>query len=265
MAHDGNGVFSPISNSWNPATAGTAIDEGDWADTLADIVAGLTKAICKDGQSTCSALIPFAAGIRTSNTGLTAYDTNASHTLAFVPGSDLTANRTLSFVTGDANRTITLAGDLAAAAASDLNTGTDAAKFVTADAFAGSNAGKRTVQIAVTDPNGDVLTTGDGKAYFIIPPELNGMNLVDADAAVTTVSSSGLPTVQIHNLTDTVDMLSTRITVDANEKTSYTAATAPVIDTAADDVATGDIIRVDVDVAGTSTKGLIIILSFQLP
>jgi hypothetical protein len=33
-------------------------------------------------------------------------------------------------------------------------------------------------------------------------------------------------------------MLSTRITIDASEFTSYTAATAPVIDTTKDDVAT---------------------------
>ena len=78
-------------------------------------------------------------------------------------------------------------------------------------------------------------------------------------------SSSGTPTWQIHNLTDTVDMLSTAITIDANELTSYTAATAPVINAANDDVATGDIIRVDCDVAGTGTAGEDIILTFQLP
>ena len=65
-------------------------------------------------------------------------------------------------------------------------------------------------------------------------------------------------------MTDTVDMLSTRITVDANEKTSYTAAAAPVINASNDDVATGDILRVDVDVAGTGAKGLMILLTFQL-
>jgi hypothetical protein len=91
------------------------------------------------------------------------------------------------------------------------------------------------------------------------------MNLVDADAAVYTVSSSGTPTIQIHNLTDTSDMLSTRITIDANEYTSYDAATPPVINASEDDVVTKDILRIDVDVAGTGTKGLDVILSFQTP
>lgn len=123
---------------------------------------------------------------------------------------------------------------------------------------------KRPFYVKVFDA-ATAVATGDGKAYITIPPELNGMNLVDADAAVYTVSSSGTPTVQIYNLTDTSDMLSTVITIDESEYSSYTAATPPVIDTGEDDVVTGDIIRIDVDVAGTDTKGLDVILSFQTP
>lgn len=69
----------------------------------------------------------------------------------------------------------------------------------------------------------------------------------------------------IHNLTDTVDMLSTALTIDANEKDSKDATTAAVIDTDHDDVATGDELRFDVDVAGTGTKGLEVRLAFRLP
>lgn len=106
------------------------------------------------------------------------------------------------------------------------------------------------------------LTTGDGQFIFAIPVDLNGRNLTTVAAYVTTVSSSGLPTVQIRNVTQTADMLTTKITIDASELTSYTAATAAVIDTANDDVATGDLIAVDVDVAGTGAKGLGVILGF---
>lgn len=109
------------------------------------------------------------------------------------------------------------------------------------------------------------LTTGDGKMYFTIPVELNGMNLVSVGAHVYTASSSGLPLIQIHNLTDTADMLSTRITIDANEKDSKDATAAAVIDTTHDDVATGDEIRIDVDGAGTGTEGLEIRMGFRKP
>ena len=131
-------------------------------------------------------------------------------------------------------------------------------------AVIGSDLGKRVIQVKVIDDT-TTLTTGDGKVIFLIPQELNGYNLVGANAFVTTVSSSGTPTVQIRNVTDAVDMLSTRITIDANEYTSYTAAAAAVVNATYDDVATGDRLAVDVDVAGTGAKGLGIVLTFQLP
>ncbi|MBU1101141.1 MAG: hypothetical protein KKA84_12130 [Bacteroidetes bacterium] len=123
---------------------------------------------------------------------------------------------------------------------------------------------KKAVIIKVFDDATDVAT-GDGKYIFMVPLELNGMNLVDCEAFVTTVSSSGLPTVQVRNITDTQDMLSTRITIDASENSSLSAVTAPVINASYDDVSTGDFIAIDVDVAGTGAKGLGVILSFQLP
>lgn len=157
-----------------------------------------------------------------------------------------------------------VSGRVELATIAETNTGTDTGRSVTPDGLAGSIFGEKLVYIKVL-ANDTALTTGDGKAYFTIPDALNGMNLVDADAAVYTASSSGTPTIQIHNLTDTADMLSTLITIDANEYSSYTAATPPVINGAADDVATGDRIRIDVDVAGTGTAGLDVILTFQLP
>lgn len=147
----------------------------------------------------------------------------------------------------------------------EVSGGTNTNTAVTPDALAGSIFGTQVISIQVTDPNGDALTTGDGKAYFRVPSTLNGMDLVAVAAHVTTASTSGLPEVQIHNVTDAVDILSTTLTIDANEKDSSTALTAAVINTANDDVATGDELRIDVDTAGTGTKGLIVELQFRLP
>jgi hypothetical protein len=119
----------------------------------------------------------------------------------------------------------------------------------------------KTVEVKVVD-DATVLTTGEGKLIFCVPAAFNGRNLATAHAFVTTVSSSGLPSVGIRNVTDSVEMLSTNITIDASEFTSYTAAAAAVIDTAHDDVATGDLIAVDIDTAGTGAKGLGVILGF---
>jgi hypothetical protein len=45
-----------------------------------------------------------------NNTGLKIKDTNASHGLSIVPGSDLSVDRTLTVTTGDADRTLTISG-----------------------------------------------------------------------------------------------------------------------------------------------------------
>lgn len=109
------------------------------------------------------------------------------------------------------------------------------------------------------------LTTGDGKMYVTIPVELDGSNLVTVGAHVYTASTSGNPTFQIHNKTDAVDILSTVITIDVNELDSKDAATPAVINTNNNDMATEDEIRIDVDIAGTGTKGLEIRMGFRLP
>jgi len=114
---------------------------------------------------------------------------------------------------------------------------------------------KKTIEIKVMDDN-TTLTTGDGKYIWVVPSQFNNRVIIGVFATVTTTSSSGTPTVQIHNITDAVDVLSTALTIDANEYSSDTAATAAVINTSNDDLSTGDRIRIDVDVAGTGAKGL---------
>lgn len=150
------------------------------------------------------------------------------------------------------------------AIASEINTGTDATRANTPDALAGSIFGTKQVVVKCIADDTE-LTTGDGKMHFTVPIELNGMNLVTVGAHVYTVSSSGLPTFQVHNLTDTVDMLSTAITIDATENDSKDATTPAVINAATDDVATGDVLRFDCDGAGTGTAGMEIRLGFRLP
>lgn len=158
----------------------------------------------------------------------------------------------------------TVSGHVEAAIASEVTTGTDTARAVTPDALAGSDYGKRVMQVKVYD-DVTAMSTGDGKFSFCIPPELNGYNLVDADAYVTTASTSGIPDIDIYNVTQAAEMFTVGITIDQDEFSSYAAATGVTIDTNNDDVATGDILRVDVITAGTGAKGLGVNLTFQLP
>ena len=105
-------------------------------------------------------------------------------------------------------------------------------------------------------------SVGNGITHVTIPSPLNSRKLQNAEAHVYTVGTGGsITTVQLHNLTDAVDILSTAITIDLNEKDSSTAATPHVIG-ASNTVATGVVIRIDVDAVATNTLGLEIRMVF---
>lgn len=94
------------------------------------------------------------------------------------------------------------------------------------------------------------ITTGTAKLTVRMPYKGKIIGLPRAN--VNTVSSSGLPTVDINKNGSTI--LSTKLTIDASEKTSLTAAAAAVVSDAA--FADDDEFTFDIDVAGTGAKGL---------
>jgi hypothetical protein len=118
---------------------------------------------------------------------------------------------------------------------------------------------KRSVSIQVTDGATNV-SVADGVAYFTIPEILNGFLLTRAQATVVTAGTTNATTVMIHNLTDAQDMLSGAISIASGG----TVGTVGTINTTYDDVATNDVIRIDVDsVSTTAPKGLMVVLEFS--
>jgi len=108
------------------------------------------------------------------------------------------------------------------------------------------------------------LTVMDGLGYLVIPTILDGWYLVDAQAHVSVASSGNLPKFMFHNETTAKDMFTaTQLTIDVGELDSASATTPVVIDITNDQVSKGDRIRFDCDVAGTGTKGLMIISTFN--
>jgi hypothetical protein len=93
------------------------------------------------------------------------------------------------------------------------------------------------------------ITTGDVKYTFRMP---HALTLTSVRCSLTTASSSGLPTFDINESGTTI--LSTKVTIDANEKTSTTAATAAVISDSS--LADNAEITIDFDVAGTGATGV---------
>ena len=112
--------------------------------------------------------------------------------------------------------------------------------------------------------NSDVaLTTGDYQGWFMILPIFNGWVITSVYAMRK--SGTGVPALQLRNVTDGVDVLSTKVTIDSGEVTSGTAATPAVINTSNDDVASYDIFAVDVDVAGTATLNCVFYVGLTKP
>lgn len=109
---------------------------------------------------------------------------------------------------------------------------------------------------------------GAGGVFFRVPAWMNGFNITAVAAANGTAGTgTGTTTIQLRNVTQAADILSTRITIDSTETDSATAAAAAVINTSEDDLTTGDIIRVDVDaITGTlAAIGLIVSITAERP
>ena len=102
--------------------------------------------------------------------------------------------------------------------------------------------------IAVGDET-TAITTGTAKVTW---RQVGDVEITEVRSSLTTASSSGLPTVDIND--DTVTMLSTKLTIDANERTSETATTAAVISNST--IADDSEMTIDIDTAGTGAAGL---------
>jgi hypothetical protein len=103
------------------------------------------------------------------------------------------------------------------------------------------------IQVAVSDETTD-LTTGTAKLTFRMP---HAMTLTEVRASVTTAPTGSVLTVDVNQTAATI--LSTKITIDATEKTSTTAVALPVISTSAltDDAE----ITIDIDTIGSTIAG----------
>jgi hypothetical protein len=124
--------------------------------------------------------------------------------------------------------------------------------------------------IAISDETTNI-TTGTAKVTIRAP--FNMVLTAIPRASLATASTSGDPTVDINVGGTTI--LSTKLSIDANEKTSTTAATAAVRATASHSGWTGTgstpnyqisndaEITFDIDTAGTGAKGLKVYLFYE--
>jgi len=172
---------------------------------------GTSGKLIQNSAVTIADTTGVTTGMVFPNTGLNVQDTNASHTLNIKPGSDITANRTLTLTTGDADRTISVGGDLTTAAAfitsgaNSLTLTTTGATNVTLPTtgtlatLTGSEAftNKTYNGLTVTSSTG-TLTIANGKTFTAS----NSLTLAGTDA--TTITFQGTDTYVGRTTTDTL-------------------------------------------------------------
>jgi len=108
------------------------------------------------------------------------------------------------------------------------------------------------IALAASDES-TALTAGPAKVTWRAP---FGFFITRVRASLTTASSSGAVTVDINE--NGTSVLSTKLSIDATEKTSTTAASSAVI---SDPLLTDDAeVTVDIDAAGTGASGLKVVL-----
>jgi len=146
-----------------------------------------------------------------------------------------------------------VSGDILYATAADtlarLPKGTDGQMLELASGIPSWKNQEEIYGFAISDEATSITT---GTAKLTVRPWAYAFTITSVRACLSVVSTSGIPTVDINEAGVTI--LSTKLTIDANEKTSVTAATAAVISDAS--IAADAEITFDIDVAGTGAKGL---------
>ena len=205
MPRNGSGTYSRSQSDY---VFDTVIDETKVNDELDDVATALTGSIAKDGQTTTTALIPFASGIKTdtvsentSGVGVTADSVllkdgsitlGTAGTLTFEGATADAFETTLTVTDPTADRTITLPDGTGTVAFNDAASASAAGLVelaTTAETETGTDATR-----AVTPDGLHDMTTISGAAWVL-----------DEDNMVSD-SATKLPTQQsVKAYTDTVD------------------------------------------------------------
>ncbi len=269
-------TYSPIAGSTSITTLGT-ITAGTWNGSTIAVARGGTGATTESGARTALGATTLGGNIFTitNPSAVTFPRFNADNTISSLSATDFRTaigagtSSTTGTVTSVANGsglsggTITSTGTLSVDSTVIRTTGAQTRSGNTilsgvTNASTGTLIFKDHMTVALSDED-TAITTGTAKITFRAPYAMELYQI--PRASLSTVSSSGTPTVDIN--VDGTSILSTKLTIDANEKTSTTAATAAVMTSNPLAIADDAEITMDIDTAGTGAKGLKVTLYFR--
>lgn len=174
---------------------------------------------------------------------------------------DYSDNGTTKRVDADEVRNVpastTLAGEIAIATISEVNTGTNATIAVTPDNLAGSLFGQKDIGWTICDSDANT-TVADGKKGYAVPQSMGSAELMSCTCSVADLNGAtgGTTAVMMRRVRAGVsaDMLSVAVTLSHGEYKAHDAT----VDVNNDDLNRGDLLYFDVDAitSGHPHKGL---------
>ena len=183
MSYNGSGTFQ-INTSGQPVVAGTVISSTAFNALTADLATGLSTAITKDGQTTTTARIPFAAGI---NSTLVTDSTNSTS------GSIITAGGVGIAKALYVGTTLNVTGVATFSAAPIYSS-------LTASSAVATDASKGLVSVTNTGTGSNVLGTSPTITNPLIT-EIRETATVSATAATGTIQFDALTQVVLYYTT----------------------------------------------------------------
>jgi len=256
------GVFSAKKYAANAAASASVAASGQIYSTVVNQTgAAISPALSADGtyylcDTSSNNITVTLPAIGTSEGVKYAFQkTSASNSLIFARSGTDTLNGSASNITlTDVNAQIQFVSDdnspdnWVGVNLSQITVGTGLTKTGSVVAIDQTHL-KQTIAIACGD---EVTATAAGTAVvtFHMP---YAFTLTGVKAGVTTAPVGSVLTVDINEAGSTV--LTTKLTIDAGEKTSGTAATAAVIGGAGPALADNALMTIDVDGVGSSTAG----------
>lgn len=216
MSFNGAGTFS-INTAGNPVVTGTTISS-TWANALtADLATGLSTTVCKDGQTTTTAAVPFALGLTTpTGYGLTA---GGSQALIGYFAKRATANQSITSSTTLAsatNMSFAIAASEEWMADFDLDVGallstTGIKLAATVPAGATLNISAAWVGSAGLNQCGQGRTTSSGTAIDFTAAAMGAISNAQIRVILWVLNSSTAGTVQLQFAQSTSDVTAVTI------------------------------------------------------
>jgi len=200
MSYNGSGTFQ-INTSGQPVVAGTVISATAFNALTADLATGLSTAITKDGQTTTTARIPFAAGI---NSTLTTDSSSVSTGSIITAGGVGVAKNLYVGVNANVAGTLGVTGVATFSAAPIYSS-------LTASSAVATDASKGLVSVTNTGTGNNVL----GTSPTITTPTISSLS--SAAATALTLQSAGTTAI-------TVDT-SQNVGIGTSSPTNYGAGT----------------------------------------